>query len=59
MIEAGHRYISNRRHCLDYPRALQLGLPIGSGMIEVGHCQSFRLGSKWLALLGYTSTPTK
>jgi hypothetical protein len=32
-----HRYLSNRTDCLDYPRALRLGLPIGSGMIESGH----------------------
>ena len=33
----GHRYLSNRLACLDYPRALALGLPIGSGLIESGH----------------------
>lgn len=33
----GHRYLSNRLDCLDYSRALEQGLPIGSGMIESGH----------------------
>ena len=32
-----HRYLSNRLGSLDYPRALALGLPIGSGLIESGH----------------------
>ena len=36
-VRNGHRYVSNRKDCLDYPRALALGLPIGSGMIESGH----------------------
>ncbi len=36
-VRNGHRYLTNRRHCLDYPRALKLDLPIGSGMIESGH----------------------
>jgi len=36
-VRAGHRYLSNRTDCLDYPRALKLGLPIGSGLIESGH----------------------
>lgn len=36
-VRNGHRYLTNRTDCLDYPRALQLGLPIGSGMIESGH----------------------
>jgi len=36
-VRQGHRYLDNRRDCLDYPRALALGLPIGSGMIESGH----------------------
>lgn len=36
-VRQGHRYLSNRRDSLDYPRALALGLPIGSGMIESGH----------------------
>lgn len=36
-VRLGHRYLTNRTDCLDYPRALQLGLPIGSGLIESGH----------------------
>ena len=32
-----HRYLTNRTDGLDYPRALRLELPIGSGMIESGH----------------------
>ena len=36
-VRTGHRYLTNRTDCLDYPRALSLGLPIGSGMIESGH----------------------
>jgi hypothetical protein len=36
-VRNAHRYVSNRQDCLDYPRALALGLPIGSGMIESGH----------------------
>ena len=52
-VRNGHRYLSNRRECLDYPRALALGLPIGSGMIESGrrHVLQARLkkaGTAWL-----------
>lgn len=36
-VRNGYRYLDNRRDCLDYPRALRLGLPIGSGLIESGH----------------------
>ena len=36
-VRNGHRYRSNRLDCLDYPLALKLGLPIGSGMMESGH----------------------
>jgi hypothetical protein len=36
-VRNAHRYLTNRLDCLDYPRALQLGLPIGSGLIESGH----------------------
>lgn len=36
-VRHGHRYLSNRTDCLDYPGALKLGLPIGSGLIESGH----------------------
>ena len=38
-VRNGQRYLNNRLECLDYPRALELGLPIGSGMIESGHRQ--------------------
>jgi uncharacterized protein UPF0236 len=34
---AAHRYLNNRKDCLGYPRAIELGLPIGSGLIESGH----------------------
>lgn len=48
-----HRYLSNRRQCLDYPRALELGLPIGSGIIESGHrhvlqARLKKAGAAWL-----------
>ena len=48
-----HRYLSNRKECLDYPRAIALGLPIGSGMIESGHRHVFqarlkKAGAAWL-----------
>ena len=36
-VRNGHRYLTNRTDCLDYARALRLGLPIGSGLIESGH----------------------
>ena len=36
-VRNGHRYLTNRTDCLDYPRALSLGLLIGSGMIESSH----------------------
>lgn len=36
-VRNAHRYLSNRRECLDYPGAQKLDLPIGSGMIESGH----------------------
>lgn len=49
----GHRYLTNRTDCLDYPRALELGLPIGSGMIESGHrhvlqARLKKAGAAWL-----------
>lgn len=52
-VRNGHRYVSNRKDCLDYPRALALGLPIGSGMIESGHrhvlqARLKRAGTAWL-----------
>ena len=52
-VRTGHRYLSNRLDCLDYPRALALGLPIGSGMIESGHrhvlqARLKKAGAAWL-----------
>ena len=53
-VRNGHRYLSNRTDCLDYPRALRLELPIGSGMIESGHrhvlqARLKKAGAAWLA----------
>lgn len=52
-VRNAHRYLSNRVDCLDYPRALALGLPIGSGMIESGHrhvlqARLKKAGAAWL-----------
>ena len=52
-VRNGHRYVSNRQDCLGYPRALALGLPIGSGMIESGHrhvlqARLKKTGTAWL-----------
>ena len=52
-VRNAHRYLSNRLDCLDYPRALALGLPIGSGMIESGHrhvlqARLKKAGTAWL-----------
>ena len=48
-VRSGHRYLSNRLDCLDYPRALTLGLPNGSGMIESGHRHGLKkAGAAWL-----------
>ena len=52
-VRNGHRYLTNRLECLDYPRALKLGLPIGSGMIESGHrhvlqARLKKAGTAWL-----------
>jgi hypothetical protein len=52
-VRNGHRYLTNRTECLDYPRALELGLPIGSGMIESGHrhvlhARLKKAGTAWL-----------
>jgi hypothetical protein len=52
-VRNGHRYLTNRTNCLDYPRALELGLPIGSGMIESGHrhvlqARLKKAGAAWL-----------
>lgn len=53
-VRNGHRYLSNRLDCLDYPQALALGLPIGSGMIESGHrhvlqARLKKAGAAWLS----------
>jgi len=53
-VRDGHRYLSNRTECLDYPRALKLGLPIGSGIIESGHrhvlqARLKKAGTAWIA----------
>lgn len=51
-VTNAHRYLTNRTDCLDYPRALRLGLPIGSGMIESGHRHvlqaRLKLAGAWL-----------
>jgi hypothetical protein len=52
-VRDAHRYLTNRQDCLDYPRALELGLPIGSGMIESGHrhvlqARLKKAGAAWL-----------
>jgi hypothetical protein len=52
-VRNAHRYLVNRPECLDYPRALALGLPIGSGMIESGHrhvlhARLKKAGTAWL-----------
>jgi len=52
-VRNGHRYLTNRTDCLDYPRVLKLGLPIGSGMIESGHrhvlqARLKKAGAAWL-----------
>ena len=52
-VRNAHRYLSNRRECLDYPRALELDLPIGSGIIESGHrhvlqARLKKAGAAWL-----------
>jgi len=53
-VRNAYRYLTNRLDCLDYPRALKLGLPIGSGMIESGHRHVLhsrlkKAGAAWLA----------
>ena len=52
-VRNGYRYLVNRTDCLDYPRAIALGLPIGSGMIESGHrhvlhARLKKAGAAWL-----------
>lgn len=53
-VRNGHRYLSNRLDCLDYPQVLALGLPIGSGIIESGHrhvlqARLKKAGAAWLS----------
>lgn len=52
-VRNAHRYLGNRLESLDYPLALKLGLPIGSGMIESGHRHVLhgrlkKAGAAWL-----------
>lgn len=52
-VRAAHRYLTHRLDCLDYPGAEQLGLPIGSGLIESGHRHVLhsrlkKAGAAWL-----------
>ena len=52
-VRNAHRYLTNRSDCLDYPRAIALGLPIGSGLIESGHrhvlhARLKKAGTAWL-----------
>ena len=52
-VTNAHRYLTNRTDCLDYARALRLGLPIGSGIIESGHrhvlqARLKKAGAAWL-----------
>jgi hypothetical protein len=52
-VRAAWRYLNNRRDCLDYPRAISLGLPIGTGLIESahGHVLQDRLKGRGMAWL--------
>lgn len=52
-VRSAHRYLRNRTEHLDYPGALALGLPIGSGLIESGHRHVLqtrfkKAGAAWL-----------
>ena len=52
-VRTGHRYRNHPLECLDYPRALALGWPSGSGMLESGHRQVLqarleKAGAAWL-----------
>lgn len=52
-VRAAHRYLHLRLEQLDYPRALRLDLPIGSGLIESGHrhvlqARLKQAGAAWL-----------
>lgn len=53
-VRQAHRSLSRRLDGLDYPRALRLGLPIGSGLIESAHrhvlpARLQQAGAAWLA----------
>jgi len=53
-VRAAHRYLRHRTSQLDYPRALRLDLPIGSGLIESGHRHVLQArlklpGAAWLS----------
>ena len=52
-VRAAWRYLTNRIDHLDYPRAIALGLPIGTGMIESahGHVLQDRLKGRGMAWL--------
>jgi len=52
-VTNAHRYLTNRRDCLDYKSALEQELPIGSGLIESGHrhvlqARLKKAGTSWL-----------
>lgn len=52
-VRAAIRYLSHRLDYLDYPHAIALGLPIGSGLIESAHKHVLQArlklaGSAWL-----------
>lgn len=52
-VTNAHRYLKNRRDCLDYKSALEQELPIGSGLIESGHrhvlqARLKKAGTSWL-----------
>lgn len=52
-VSNAHRYLNNRTDGIDYPRALKLGWPMGSGMMESGHrhvlpARLKKAGAAWL-----------
>jgi len=52
-VRAAWRYLSNRINQLDYQKAIRLGLPIGTGLIESanGHVIQDRLKGRGMAWL--------
>ena len=42
-VRACFRYLDKRRHQLAYQRAIEAGLPIGSGEVESGHRQTIKI----------------